>query len=429
MSALTGLSGLSGSERRAILHERIPPIPDFIKRRTALTLLGAPFFAPLGKAAFVLSTATVPLPVMSEPRLPARVLSVGDGQRFRSIREAAAAARDGDIVEIEAGTYAGDVAVWTQQRLTIRGVNGRPLLLATGASAEGKGIWVLRNGDFEIENISFSGARVSDRNGAGIRFERGRLVVRRCSFEDNENGILTGNDGESELVVEECEFVANGADDGYSHNLYAGVIGALSVRGSYFSRARAGHLIKSRARRCEIAYSRLTDERSGNASYELELANGGIGVVVGNLIQQGPGTENNVMISYGAEGYRWSENRLYLVHNTLVNEGPPHGVFLYAARGDASVRSQKNILVGPGSVRVESALRTIGDVRLAKRDFAAADRFDYRLRASSRGTRIVDLQDAANVGLTPTREYVHPARSRPLAAPPSLPGSFQSLAP
>ena len=66
------------------------------------------------------------------------------------------------------------------------------MLSAKGQIAEGKAIWVIRDGDFAIENVAFEGARAPARNGAGIRFERGRLAVRRCRFTDNENGILTG---------------------------------------------------------------------------------------------------------------------------------------------------------------------------------------------------------------------------------------------
>ena len=59
-----------------------------------------------------------------------------------------------------------------------------------------------KDGDIRIENIEFRGARVSDRNGAGIRFEKGKLLVRNCSFLDNQNGILTANFGDAELTIE-----------------------------------------------------------------------------------------------------------------------------------------------------------------------------------------------------------------------------------
>ena len=43
-------------------------------------------------------------------------------------------------------------------------------------------------------------------NGAGIRFERGRLTLRRCRFTDDENGVLTGNFADSELTIADSEF-------------------------------------------------------------------------------------------------------------------------------------------------------------------------------------------------------------------------------
>ena len=50
------------------------------------------------------------------------VLRVGPSQTLRSVAEAARIARDGDTVEIEAGDYAGDVAMWAQNDLALRAV-------------------------------------------------------------------------------------------------------------------------------------------------------------------------------------------------------------------------------------------------------------------------------------------------------------------
>src|SRR5574337_1778011 len=121
------------------------------------------------------------------PAAQAATLHVGPGG-LATIAEAARLAGDGDVVEIAAGTYRRDVAVWLQRRLTLRGVGGQPELVADGEDAEGKAIWVIRNGDFTVENIAFRGARVPAGNGAGIRFEKGLLTVRNCRFEDNEMG-------------------------------------------------------------------------------------------------------------------------------------------------------------------------------------------------------------------------------------------------
>ena len=136
----------------------------------------------------------------------AATLTVGANAPIRTIASAARLARDGDVVEITAGDYRGDVAVWLQKRLTIRGIGGTPVLKANGRIAEGKASWVIRDGDFTIEDIAFEGARAYAGNGAGIRFERGRLVVRRCRFTDDENGVLTRNGADSKVTIADSEF-------------------------------------------------------------------------------------------------------------------------------------------------------------------------------------------------------------------------------
>jgi hypothetical protein len=210
-----------------------------------------------------------------------KTIEVGREYSVKTIAAAARLARDGDIIEIVAGDYEGDTAVWTQSNLTIRGVNGRPRLIAAGELAEEKAIWVIRGDNVVVENIEFTGARVSHRNGAGIRFERGSLKIRRCVFIDNESGMLVGNDPSMTLEIEDSEFGNNGAGDGQSHNLYVGTIGRLIVQGSYLHHARVGHLLKSRARENLILYNRLSDEPRGTASYELEFPVGGVALVIG----------------------------------------------------------------------------------------------------------------------------------------------------
>lgn len=357
----------------------------------------------------------------------ADVLRVGPGQAFRTIVAAARVARDGDTLEIEAGTYVQQVVVWTQKKLTLRGVHGRVRLLAGGASAEGKAIWVFRNGDYLVEHIEFSGARVEHRNGAGIRFEKGRLVVRDCLFEDNENGILAGNDKDSELVIEDSEFSHNGAGDGYSHNLYVGTMRKLTVSGSWSHHARIGHLLKSRARENHILYNRLTDEAGGTASYELEFPSGGIAYVIGNIIEQGPRTDNPHMLSFGAEGYAWPKNELYLINNTLVDDLPAYGVFLRVAPGAGRVKAVNNLLLGPGRLDSAGPGEYLANFNVAVADVARASAYDYRLVPDAEVVgRAVDPGQANGVDLRPTREYVHPHHSRPQEAAQVLsPGALQ----
>lgn len=358
-----------------------------------------------------------------------RILRVGPGQPSRTVAAAAALARDGDTIEIEAGDYPGDVAIWKQNNLTIRGVGGRARLVAAGASAEQKAIWVVRGGAITIENIEFTGARVADKNGAGIRFEKGRLVIRNCRFVDNENGILTAG-GDAELDIENSEFGRNGAGDGYSHNLYVGALRRLRVTGSYFHHAKVGHLLKSRAAENHILYNRLTDESGGRASYELEFPNGGIAYVIGNIIEQSAISENRTIVSFGAEGYTRPTNELYLINNTLIDNRPDSGMFLAVKPGASIVKAFNNLLLGKRPLNTGINGVFVNNPNIDAGTFVLADRHDYRIRRDSPLQRSFMSPGAANgFEFAPTMEYVHPASTRRLLTAPTLPGARQTLQP
>ena len=286
-------------------------------------------------------------------------LRVGPGQDFKRIADALRQAQDGDTIEVQPGEYRGDVAVILQRRLRIIGLGEhggeRPWLIADGRAAERKAIWVLRDGDFEIRNIGFRGARVPDQNGAGIRFEKGRLLLQHCHFVDNENGLLSGNDGQAELVILDCEFrQAAPPPSALTHLLYVGRIGSLQVSRSRFLQGREGSLLKSRARQSLIVGNQLDDGLDGEASYQIDLPNGGIAHVEGNLLVQSPRAQNSTLLSFGAEGQAWPDSRLTVLGNTFVNHRTAGGVFIrvWANRLplDAPVRSSGNRLLGPGSL-------------------------------------------------------------------------------
>ena len=337
--------------------------------------------------------------------------------------------RDGDTVEIDAEEYRGDVAVWSRDRIVIRAVGGRARLVAAGAVAEGKAIWVVRSRYLVVENIDFIGARAPGRNGAGIRFERGHLVVRNCVFLDNENGMLTGNEADTQLEIEGSEFGRNGHGDGYSHNLYVGTIARLTVSASYFHHARVGHLLKSRAAESRILFNRLTDESGGTASYELEFPSGGIAHVVGNIIEQGALTSNPALISFGAEGYRWPRNELHLVNNTLIDKRAGGGVFLVVNSESRRLVATNNLLVGAGTLQSAGAGDFRNNFNAQPDDFVNPDQFDYRLRASSplagRGVR---PETERHLHSETLREYLHPRTLRLAGRTARLqPGALQSL--
>ena len=121
----------------------------------------------------------------------AKVLQVGPGKTFSKPCAAIASAHPGDVIEVDAaGNYDGDVCVIRTGNLTLRGIGGRARIDAAGRNAARKGIWVIQEGtdNITVENFEFSGARVPDKNGAGIRAQGGgRLTIRNCYFHDNED--------------------------------------------------------------------------------------------------------------------------------------------------------------------------------------------------------------------------------------------------
>lgn len=343
-----------------------------------------------------------------------------DGQPL-SLEQALRAAGDGDTIELASGDYLAPTAVISQRRLTLRGASPRPRLLAGGRSAEGKAIWVVRGGDIRIENLEFRGARVPDRNGAGIRLERGRLWLRACVFADNETGLMTANDPRIELHIEDSLFehtVRTGP--GLAHQLYVGSIGTLHVQGSRFHQAAAGHLIKSRARKNWIAYNLIADGPLGNASYEIEMPNGGDATLLGNIVVQGETTQNPVVIAYGAEGLRWERNRLRLSHNTLLNQGlmPAQYLKVWADRVPGTeVLAINNLSVGVGSLQFGNRGVFAGNLHTLRPVLAAPELHDYGLRAKAwTADKAIDTERHGD-DLLPVAEFSLPIGTRALAAP------------
>jgi hypothetical protein len=391
--------------------DRLPPAPDFrgeIRR------------APDGRLTAVPEKSAS----MQAAESPATMV-VGPGEKVSSISEAARLARDGEVIEIRSGEYRAQPAIWTQDRLVIRGVGVRPVMLA-----EDKAIWVVRGGKVTIRNIEFRGTRVADGNGAGIRFEKGELSVRDCAFFDNEMGLLTANLPDLKLEVIDSEFGNAPRHKGSLHHLlYVGKIGQFVLRGSRFFNGFRGHLVKSRARESHVLYNMLVDGAGGEASYELEFPNGGLVYAIGNTIGQSTTSDNAVLLAYGAEGPHWPDNALYAAHNTLINDAPD-GVFVKVfsgKMGDPEVWLLNNLTVGYGDLFKPMQGRFDGNRSVMRGDLAEVGGIPLRLTnlSSLRGT-IRPPGQARGVDLLPDAEFRFPVGTRAMRPGSQLaPGAFQ----
>ena len=246
------------------------------------------------------------------------ILTVGAGQTFITLSAAIAASHDGDVIQVRAGTYTNDFAT-IDTRITIEGVGGMVHLLATVSPPNGKAILVT-NTDVTLTNLEFSGAQVPDNNGAGIRYQGGNLTINNCFFHDNQDGLLSAADPLGSITINNSEFSHNGAGDGFSHNLYVGAIGTLTINGSYFHDAVVGHEIKSRALTTIIQNSTIADGPTGTASYSIDLPNGGNATITGNVIEQGPLSRNPAIIHFGGEGTPYAGSSLLVSNNKILND-------------------------------------------------------------------------------------------------------------
>ncbi|MDO9709368.1 right-handed parallel beta-helix repeat-containing protein [Paracraurococcus lichenis] len=245
------------------------------------------------------------------------VLTVGAGQSYKTIAAAVAAAHDGDVVKVAAGTYTNDF-VTVNASITLQAVGGMVNMVATASPPDGKAIMTV-NKSLTIDGFAFSGAKVADHNGAGIRYQGGDLVIRNCYFHDNQEGILAASNPSGHITIDHSEFARNGYGDGYTHNLYVNKIASLTITDSYFHDAIVGHEIKSRADVTTITNTRIFDLGS-TASYSVDLPNGGKAVMANNTIQQGASSQNPYIVHFGGEGTPYAGSSLTMTNNMVLND-------------------------------------------------------------------------------------------------------------
>ncbi len=338
---------------------------------------------------------------------------------YASVNAAAAAAQDGDRIEIEAGTYTGTgiVATVSADNVSIIGVNGRAGLDAHEVViSNAKAILVTTGDNITIENIEFSNAQVPDQNGAGIRHEGGLLTIRNCYFHDNQDGLLTSNQANGRLVVENTEFNHNGLGEaGYTHNIYVGHIAGFTMQYSYSHHATHGHNLKSRAAENHILYNRIMDETTGNASYQIDIPNGGLTYIIGNTIHQGLNAENSAMISYAAEGADNPVQELYVSGNTLANDraSGTRGIRLAGTPTAIVVNNIFDNIEADYAVDGQATVFT-GNIVGSENHFEGRSNFDFHLTADSPAIGAAGDPGAYHgISLSPLVEYVHPLNSKP----------------
>lgn len=287
----------------------------------------------------------------------AKVVAVGPSREVTSIAAASRLVRDGDTVLIDPGTYA-ECAVWTRNRLIIAGrASG---VVIADVSCEGKALFVTRGSDITVRNLTFARARVPHRNGAGIRAEGVNLRVEGSRFIDNENGILAASAPMSTIVIVNSEFARNGkCEPQCAHGIYINTVGLLRVERSRFREQRIAHHIKSRALRTELIGNVISDGEIGDASYLVDIPDGGSLVMRDNVLEKGPHTDNpGTAVFIGGESQKNRTDEIVIAGNRFANRLSQPTVFVRnrtttpaILTGNLLTGTPATPLVGEGVVR------------------------------------------------------------------------------
>jgi hypothetical protein len=140
--------------------------------------------------------------------------------------------------------------------------------------------------------------------------------------------------------------------------------------------AKVGHNVKSRAQRNYILYNRLSDEADGTSSYIVDVPNGGITFMVGNIIQQSRNSPNRTLVSFGnIKRDPHPASVLYVANNTFVNLKSTKGAFVWNRRNLPAYLAN-NLFVGNG-VLLKGDGRLFMNLHTDKPGFRDSENFDY----------------------------------------------------
>lgn len=361
--------------------------------------------------------------------------NIGPSQTYTLPSQIRLLVQDGDTIYIEGGVYANDATKWIKKNLTFIGLgtgSNRTILRHSGNIPNGKGIFVFETpgtcDNASIDNIVFDGAMVSDAdggNGAGIRFQATNITVTNCLFTNCQNGILEGNGNvsSSNVIIENSEFFNNGyqlQDDpthsGYEHHIYIGASAdTLLVKNCWFRHPRGqANSIKTRAQRNYILYNLIDEEATGYGSWEINIAQGGLNVILGNIIIQGPASANRGVIGYDAATNPLQD--FYFVNNTVINKNagninyfntvPASGITTFKIVNNifASVPGANNTLFSgntPGALDTANNLNAVNYLLFG---FADPSANDFSLTANAPQA----IDQGTNAGITNTSYSLTP---------------------
>ncbi|MCX2981326.1 hypothetical protein EYC98_10665 [Halieaceae bacterium IMCC14734] len=265
-------------------------------------------------------------------------IRVGD-RVYASLKDAAKALKDNDLMEIGAGVYRTGFAV-KANNVTIL---GRGHVVIEKAAIQGKAAMVIQGNNTTLHNIECRFITVRDKNGACVRLSGSGLVLEHVYFHDSQQGVLTGGSpGTVRIYSSRFERLGN---RGRAHGIYIGG-GKLIIDRSLFLAAKSeGHEIKSRSASTRISNTVIASFSSRNSRL-LDISNGGVLSIKRSVLAQGPGSANGDMIGYGLEGYKYKSNAVTLQDNVILLERNGRDVLYHAKQPSPALIMTANLIIG-----------------------------------------------------------------------------------
>jgi hypothetical protein len=268
------------------------------------------------RSILILSILALAAPLGAQQSAPPFTVAES-GQSFWRLGDAVKAIGDSDgTIMIAPGNHR-QCAIQKGGRIAYRAqIPGTAIF--DSVTCDGKAALVLDGKAAAIEGLVFQNMRVADRNGAGIRLQKGDLDVVNTTFRNSEQGILTHDDMSATINIDRSTFSGlGGCPNGLcSHSIYIGDYGRLIVTRSRFERGTGGHYVKSRARRADISDSSFDDTRGSETNYMIDLPGGSVGTITRNELVQGKNKENySAFIAVAAEGVKHPSAGLIVSNN------------------------------------------------------------------------------------------------------------------
>jgi hypothetical protein len=223
----------------------------------------------------------------------ANLLTVcSQGCDFNNLQTAVNAAEPGAEIDV-APEIVGGCALLNKPLHLVgkKTADGRRAHLAGGVCM-GKGPLIVNAANVVIEGFEISNVNVDSGNGACIRLDPGtnNLVIKDIYCHDNQEGILGNSSGL--LLIENSVFVNNGFN-ARAHGLYINGGDEVLIRHTQIlSTQNSGHSLKSGARKLTVEDS-IIAALNGRNSRAIDAYAGGEIVLLRNIIQQGPQSENS----------------------------------------------------------------------------------------------------------------------------------------